>query len=60
MKGEVYKNEIKNKRRKRYHINNISSNHNGFRPVFCLKSNVKLDSCNGKDGTAEDKAYDLQ
>ena len=32
----------------------------GFRPVFCLKSNVKLDSTNGKDGTAEDKAYDLK
>lgn len=31
----------------------------GFRPVFRLKSNVKLDSSNGKDGTAEDKAYDL-
>ena len=37
-----------------------SSRSNGFRPVFHLKSNVKLDSSNGKDGTAEDKAYDLQ
>lgn len=33
---------------------------NGFRPVFRLKSNVKIDNSNGKDGTTEDKAYDLQ
>ena len=32
----------------------------GFRPVFSLKSNVKLDNNNGKDGTSEDKAYELQ
>lgn len=38
----------------------VRRNSTGFRPVFRLKSNVKLDSSNGKDGTAEDKAYDLQ
>ncbi len=32
----------------------------GFRPVFSLKSNVKIDSSNGKDGTNEIKAYDLR
>ena len=37
-----------------------NSNCRGFRPVFCLKSDVKLNNSNGKDGTTEDKAYDLQ
>lgn len=41
-------------------LGTIESYTKGFRPVFSLNARVKIDDSEGKDGTIEAKAYDLQ